>query len=60
MNQNGMDRYFWRTGQRWSGDDRPFKTHTAGRRRANRMLLFLYAALAVIVGLRLLLRLLLR
>jgi len=23
MNQNNMDRYFWRTGQRWSGDDRP-------------------------------------
>jgi hypothetical protein len=25
MNQNDMDRYFWRTGQRWSGDDRPNK-----------------------------------
>ena len=20
MNQNDMDRYYWRTGQRWSGD----------------------------------------
>jgi hypothetical protein len=23
MNQNDMDRYFWRTGHRWSGDWRP-------------------------------------
>jgi hypothetical protein len=23
MNQNDMDRYYWRTGQRWSGDHRP-------------------------------------
>ena len=23
MNQNDMDRYYWRTGQRWSGDSRP-------------------------------------
>ncbi len=23
MNENDMDRYFWRTGHRWSGDDRP-------------------------------------
>lgn len=22
MNQNDMDRYFWRTGQAWSGDQR--------------------------------------
>jgi hypothetical protein len=22
MNQNDMDRYFWRTGQKWSGDSR--------------------------------------
>jgi hypothetical protein len=23
MNHNDMDRYFWRTGRRWSGDGRP-------------------------------------
>jgi hypothetical protein len=23
MNENEMDRYFWRTGQRWSADYRP-------------------------------------
>jgi len=23
MNENDMDRYFWRSGRRWSGDDRP-------------------------------------
>ena len=23
MNENDMDRYKWRTGQRWSGDNRP-------------------------------------
>jgi hypothetical protein len=56
MNQNDMDRYFWRTGQRWSADDRPFKTNRAGRSLVNRTLVFLYAVLAVIVGLRLLLR----
>ena len=22
MNQNDMDRYYWQTGQRWSGDPR--------------------------------------
>jgi hypothetical protein len=22
MNQNNMDRYYWRTGQKWSGDSR--------------------------------------
>ena len=22
MNQNDMDRYYWRTGHRWSGDSR--------------------------------------
>jgi hypothetical protein len=25
MNENDVDRYFWRTGQRWSGDDRPVR-----------------------------------
>jgi hypothetical protein len=23
MNTNDMDRYYWRTGNRWSGDTRP-------------------------------------
>lgn len=27
MNQNDMDRRFWRTGHRWSGDSRPVNHH---------------------------------
>jgi hypothetical protein len=27
MNQNDMDRRFWRTGHRWSGDSRPVNDH---------------------------------
>ena len=23
MNENDMDRYYWKTGQRWGGDNRP-------------------------------------
>jgi hypothetical protein len=56
MNQNDMDRYFWRTGQRWSGDDRPFKTQRAGRKSANRTILLLSAAIAVTVVMLFLLR----
>jgi hypothetical protein len=39
MNINDMDRYLWRTGQRWSGDNRP----RAGRLR-NRTIVLLIAA----------------
>lgn len=42
MNQNDMDRYSWRTGQRWSGDDRRDR-RAAGRLVSNRMILFLLA-----------------
>lgn len=49
MNQNDMDRYFWRTGQRWSGDDRARKTRTHDRKLANGTILLLFAAFAVTV-----------
>ena len=45
MNENDMDRYYWRTGHRWSGDSRPFKWHFG--RRVLRTLLFLLAAYVV-------------
>jgi hypothetical protein len=50
MNQNDMDRYFWRTGQRWSGDDRRIK---APRKRlttlSSRTTLFLLGGVAVMI-----------
>lgn len=29
MNQNDMDRYYWRTGQRWTGDYPRYKIKAA-------------------------------
>jgi hypothetical protein len=51
MNDNDMDRYYWRTGQRWSGDDRhlPLKI-------SKRAILLLYAAFAVTVAMLYLMR----
>ncbi len=43
MNQNDMDRHIWRTGQRWSGDDRR-DTRVTGRLLSNKMILLLLAA----------------
>ena len=57
MNENDMDRYFWRTGQRWSGDDDlPFKMDRPERKRANRTILILSATFAVTFAILLLLR----
>lgn len=56
MNQNDMDRYYWRTGQRWSADNRRVEKPGTRRIRGNRVLYLLYGALAIIAGLRLLLR----
>lgn len=44
MNQNDMDRYFWRTGRRWSGDDRLRYGRTVGRRISKKMILLLLVA----------------
>jgi hypothetical protein len=53
MNQNDMDRYFWRTGQRRSGDDRPNKK---GRRLTSREIVLLAAVFCVTVVMLLLVR----
>lgn len=42
MNQNDMDRYLWRTGQRWSGDDVPFRMPGSGRKLARGTILLLW------------------
>jgi hypothetical protein len=44
MNQNDMDRYYWRTGQRWSGDNR---LGVVRLRLSGRKILLLAAAFAV-------------
>ncbi len=49
MNQNDMDSYFWRTGQRWSGNGTAPKTRTAGGKLAKGPMLLLFAACAVTV-----------
>jgi hypothetical protein len=49
MNQNNQDRYFWRTGQRWSGDDRARKTRTPDRKLSKGTILLLSAAFAVTI-----------
>jgi hypothetical protein len=51
MNDNDMDRYYWRTGLRWSGDDRhrPFSI-------SKRAILLLIAAFAATQALLFLMR----
>lgn len=55
MNESDMDRYYWRTGQRWSGDDRPVenwpKTRVLGR-----TIFFLFVSFVVTVVMLFLLR----
>jgi hypothetical protein len=45
MNENEMDRYFWRTGQRWSADYRPHTWRLGPR--VLRALFLLFAAYLV-------------
>jgi hypothetical protein len=45
MNQNDMDRYFWRTGQAWSGDQRKSRTPPAKSNGLSRGILFVLAVL---------------
>jgi hypothetical protein len=49
MNQNDMDRYFWRTGQYWSGDSRAFKPSRNRRSLSHRAILCLLVAFAATV-----------
>ena len=56
MNQNDLDRYYWRTGQRWCGDGRRPDARWRPRKTSTRAILFLFAALAVLAAMRLTLR----
>ncbi len=52
MNQNDADRYLWRTGQRWSGDDRTATESSRGTRiRGRAIILVGLAFVGTIVGL---------
>jgi hypothetical protein len=42
MNQNDMDRYFWRTGQQWSGDGRPTPKSFRGSKTRGPAIIFLF------------------
>jgi len=53
MNQNDMDRYFWRTGQRWSGDSR-CRNELSGKVRLPRRTVFLILLSSLITLLMLL------
>ena len=55
MNENDMARYFWRTGQRWNGENRPLRRSTGLRLPGRTILLLLLSflvTLAVLVALR--------
>lgn len=50
MNQNDMDRYYWRTGQRWSGDHRPpTRVKITGREIALLAIAFLVSTVGIIL-----------
>jgi hypothetical protein len=47
MNQNDTDRYYWRTGQRWSGDYGPLRSQRTRPKLVVRTILLLGVAFAV-------------
>lgn len=49
MNQNDMDRYFWRTGQRWSGDSRLLRELQGPRLKRTGLALFLLFAASLMM-----------
>jgi len=57
MNQNDMDRYFWRAGQRRSGDDRPVRAPLPVERPRSRTIWFLFVTFLVTLVVLFLLRL---
>jgi hypothetical protein len=56
MNQNDMERYFWRTGQRWGAGGRGFQARWRPRKASNRAIFLLFAAFSVTVAMLLALR----
>jgi hypothetical protein len=56
MNKNDMDRYFWRTGQRWSGDGRPVPGSFRGSTTRGRAVTFLCISFIVTLVALILLR----
>jgi hypothetical protein len=50
MNQNDMDRYFWRTGRRWSGDYNAAKQSSRRPQHHGREILLLCLAFIVTLG----------
>jgi hypothetical protein len=56
MNQNDMDRYFWRRGHPWSGDYRRLTKGTAGPKLSNWAILIVIASSALTAITLLLLR----
>jgi hypothetical protein len=54
MNENDMDRYYWRMGHRWSGDNGPLRWRFGPRLR--RTLLFLFATYVVTAAILFLMR----
>jgi hypothetical protein len=52
MNENDMDRYFWRSGRRWSGDDRPESEFHRKSKVPGRAIVFVSLSfIATLVGL---------
>ena len=47
MNDNDMQRYYWRTGQRWSGGRDPFRRPKSKRMPRKRAILLLVTAFVV-------------
>ena len=55
MNENDMDRYFWRTGLRWSGDNRPVPESFRKSTARDRVVVVLFLSFIVtLIGLVLL------
>jgi hypothetical protein len=52
MNENEMDRYFWRSGRRWSSDVRPEPKSYRRAKAPGRVIVFLFLSfIAAVVGL---------
>lgn len=47
MNENNADRYFWRTGHRWSGDSRPVNHHFPATQISGRTIILVCVAFII-------------
>ena len=54
MNENDMDRYFWRTGRRWSGDNRPPESFRKSKAYGRVIVVVFVSFIVTLVGLVLL------